>query len=241
MKFHFFVVVFLQLGFVLFGQEHAPDEPKVLMRREVLASLHFNTGGWGVGGYYGFQKNYKYKHTVGFLFDNIRHSKEQKIFPDQILNSRGYFYGKLYSLVSLRLTYGGKYILFQSKRENGIEITAKWDAGPSFGLLKPVYLRIDSFNSTMDERYDPSIHNTSNISSRSSWFKGFGESKFQPGVFLRAGLDFNFSSVREVISGGEVGVMADYFINDIALLYNNPGQHFYPFLYLQLNFGYRLY
>ena len=62
-------------------------------------------------------------------------------------SSRGYFYGKLNSLVCFRPTYGGKLILFQAKRENGIEISYKWHLGPSFGLLKPVYLKIAKFNS----------------------------------------------------------------------------------------------
>lgn len=223
-------------------QEHAPAETPVLMKREVTGSMHFNTSGWGIGASYGFQKNYKYKNTASVLFTNIRHEKEQKIYPDQILNSRGYFYGKLNSLVSLRLTYGGKLVLFKSRRDNGIEISAKWDAGVSLGLLKPVYLRIDKLNSTIDERYDPTFHNSANISSRSSWAKGLGESQFVPGVHGRLGFDFNFSAVRDAISGGEFGVMVDYFFNDnIEILYNNPAKNYFTCLYLQFNFGRRLY
>lgn len=226
-----------------FAQEHAPAETPVLMRREINGSLHFNTGGWGVGASYGFQKNFKYKNTVGFLFTNIRHEKEQKIFPDQILNSRGYYYGKLNSLVSLRLTYGGKLVIFKTRRDNGIEISAKWDLGPSFGLLKPVYLRIDKLNSTtIDERYDPTLHNAGNINSRSSWLKGLGDAKFIPGIHGRLGFDFNFSTVRDAISGGEFGIMCDYFFSDhLEILYNNPQSNYFARLYLQFNFGRRLY
>lgn len=227
----------------VFSQEHAPDETTTLMRGDIIGSLHFNTRGWGISGSYGIQKNYKYKHTFGFTFSNIRHEKEQKIYPDVIINSKGYYYGKLNSLVALRLTAGGKITMFRSKRENGIEITARWEAGPSLGLLKPVYLKIDKQNAiTVDERYDPTMHNSGNISSRSSWFKGFGESALLGGVYAKAGFDFNFSPIREAISGGEFGVYLDYFFTDgINILYNNADNNYFMGLYLQFNFGRRLY
>ena len=237
------IFAFTLIPFLATSQEHAPAETATLMRGEITGGLHFNTRGWGISGSYGFQKNYKYKNTVGFTFSNIRHEKEQKIYPDIITNTKGYYYGKLNSLVSLRLTYGGKLILFQSKRENGIEIAARWDAGVSLGLLKPVYLKIDKLNAiTVDERYDPTLHNSGNINSRSSWFKGLGEAHFRPGVFAKAGFDFNFSPVREVISGGEFGIFLDYFFTDsVQILYNNPDLNYFTGLYLQFNFGRRLY
>ncbi|MBI3133166.1 MAG: hypothetical protein HYZ14_00680 [Bacteroidetes bacterium] len=233
---------FLITPFLAGAQEHAQEETTTLMRGDIVGGLHFNTRGWGIAASYGFQKNYKYKNTVGFTFSNIRHEKEQKIYPDIITNTKGYYYGKLNSLVSLRLTYGGKLVLFQSKRENGIEIAAKWEVGPSLGLLKPVYLKIDKLNITVDERYDPTLHNSGNINSRSSWFKGLGEARFMPGAFVKAGVDFNFSPVREVISGGEFGVIFDYFFTDsVQILYNNPDMNYFTGLYLQFNFGRRLY
>lgn len=133
--------------------------------------------------------------------------------------------------------------MFKSKRENGIEVTAKWAAGPSIGLLKPVYLRIDKFSTTpQDERYDPSVHNLENITSRSSWTKGLGEATFRFGGFAKAGVDFNFSTTKNKISGGEVGVMVDYFVGEpVILLHNNDGDNLFASLYLQFNLGQKLY
>src|SRR5690606_15249477 len=136
----------------------------------------------------------------------------------------------------------GKFLLFKSRRDNGIEISAKWDLGPSLGLLKPVYLRIDLLNSTSDQRYNPQIHNSGNINSRSPWLKGFGESKFTHGLHGKLGFDFNFSTVRESISGGEFGVSCDYFLDkNLEILYNNPSTNYFICLYLQFNFGQKLY
>jgi len=236
-----YILIFL-LSFSAVAQEHATDETTTLMRRDIIGGINFNTHGWGLACSYGFQKNYKYKNTIGFTFTNIRHEKEYKIYGD-LSNSKGYYLGKLNSLVSFRPTFGGKLVLFKTRREGGIEISAKWHLGPSIGMLKPVYLRIDKVNSTpVDERYDPAVHNPGNIASRSSWVKGLSDAKFVPGIFAKVGFDFDFSHVRTTISGGEFGCMFDYFFYpDVDLLYNNDNPNYYACLYLQFNLGQKLY
>lgn len=224
------------------AQEVENGESNVLMRRDYSVGLNFNTRGWGFAFDYGWQNNYKYKQTAGFTCTNIRHEKEHKIFGEPN-GAKGYYLGKLESLVSFRPHYGGKLIMFKAKRENGIEISAKWSLGPSFGLVKPVYLRIEKIGSTsVDERYDPTKHNPGNISARSSWFKGLGESNMRVGAFGKFGVDFNFSALKNGISGGELGVMLDYFPGrEIEIMHNNPNSNFFTALYLQFNLGQKLY
>lgn len=243
-RYIYIVIVFLSVQ--VFAQEPDKEDGGILMRRDYSVGLNFNANGgamgWGLAFEYAIQKNYKYRRTFGFTFTNIRHPKEFKIFS-VFSNSRGYYFGKLNSLVSLRPTYGGKRLLFKSSRENGIEITAKWKIGPSIGLIKPVYLRIDKFNSSpKDERYNPEIHNFENITSRSSWSKGLNEARFQLGGYAKMGVDFNFSTAKNKISGGEIGFMVDYFAgNPIQILHNNEGDNLFASLYLQFNLGQKLY
>ncbi len=236
-----FIALFIS-SFTAFSQELADDDIETLMKRDVSVGLHFNTHGWGMGFDYGFQKTYRYKNLVGFVFSNIRHEKEFKIFG-ALSNSKGYYFGKLNSLVCLRPYYGGKLIAFKARRDNGIEISVKWSAGAAIGLVKPVYLRIDHFNlPPQDERYDPEIHNLNNITSRSSWFKGLDESKIRPGIFGRLGVDFNFAAMKNGISSGEAGIIADYFPGPaIDILHNNKNSNFYTALYIQFNLGSKLY
>ena len=232
----------LFLTFSGYAQEVENGESNVLMRRDYSIGLNFNTRGWGLSFDYAWQKNYKYKQTIGFTCTNIRHEKEHKIYG-ALSNSKGYYLGKLESLVSFRPHYGGKFILFKAKRENGIEISAKWSIGPAFGLVKPVYLKIKKIDAQdVDERYDPTIHNVGNITSRSSWFKGLGESTMRMGIFGKFGFDFNFGALKNSISGGEFGVMLDYFPGrKIEIMYNNPNSNFFSSLYLQFNIGQKLY
>lgn len=238
-------ILSLFLSGIVIGQEEDKGEAGKLMRKEAIGGLNFNAHGatgWGIAGEYGFQKNYKYKHLIGFTLTNIRHPKEYKIFA-QSGSPKGYYFGKLESLVSFRPTFGGKRILFKAKRENGIEIGAKFHIGPSIGLVKPVYLKIDKINAQdVDERYDPDVHNFGNIASRSSWFKGLGEANFRAGIFTKVGFDFNFSTIKESISGGEIGFMCDYFPGkEIEMVHNNDNSNFFASLYLQFNLGQKIY
>jgi len=238
-------IIGICLSFSSYGQVPDKEDGGTLMRRDYSIGLNFNANagasGWGVGFEYAVQKNYKYRKTYGFTFTNIRHPKEFKVFS-VLSNSRGYYLGKINSLVSLRPTYGGKLALFRAKRENGIEISFKWSAGPSLGLVKPVYLRIDKQNNTpIDEKYDPEIHNVENIAARSSWARGLNEGRIQIGGFLKTGIDFNFSTVKNKISGGEIGILLDYFASPIQLLHNNDGNRIFASLYLQFNLGQKLF
>ena len=235
-------ILLLVFPLLNYSQEVETGESKVLLKSAYSVGINFNTRGWGIGGDYIWQKNYKYKQVAGFICSNIRHDKEHKIYGP-LSNSKGYYLGKLESVVSLRPYYGGKLILFKAKRENGIEISAKWSLGPSFALVKPVYLKIDKINAqAVDERYDPEIHNAGNISSRSSWFKGLGEANMRLGVFGKFGFDFNFAALRNSISGGEFGLMIDYFPGrEIDIMHANENTSFFPALYLQFNFGQKLY
>lgn len=239
-------LTFLFIHGLVIGQEHETEESTTLMRRDYTVGLNFNANGgatgWGVGFDYGFQKNYKYKNTVGFTLTNIRHEKEYKIYGSSLNSSKGYYYGKLKSVVAFRPTYGGKLMLFPSKRESGIEISAKWSIGPSIALIKPVYLKIDKIINVVDEAYDPEVHHFGNITARSSWYRGLSEATLRIGAFGKFGFDFNFSSERGNISGGEVGVMVDYIVGEtITILHDNPNDNLFMSLYLQFNIGQRLY
>ena len=212
----------------------------VLYRNDYIVGVNFNTRGWGFVFDFGKQKTFKYKHTYGFVISNIRHQKEFKLLGTS--GTKGYYFGKINSLVALRLTYGGNLKLFKSSRENGIEMQYKWRIGPSFGLIKPVYLEIDKASNGIfvqnSERYDPTIHFPGTIYSRSSWLKGLGQSNIQLGAFLKTGFDFNFSTLKTGISGGEVGVMVDYYpFRKIEILYQEQDLSLFMALYLQFNLG----
>jgi hypothetical protein len=223
-----------------YAQEAETPEIDRLLSSEFVVGLNLNTRGWGFDFEYGRQKTVKYTTTYGLMVTNIRAQKEHKLIGTN--GSRGYYFGKLNSLIGFRLGYGSNVKLYKSLRENGIGVEFKWKVGPSFGLVKPVYLEIDkpvngAFRQ-VSQRYDPSIHFPGTINSRSSWFKGLGDASFKLGVFAKSGFDFNFSQMKSGISGGSVGVMLDYYpLNNVEILYKETGLDLFMSLYLQFNLG----
>ncbi|HHB51617.1 MAG TPA: hypothetical protein ENK75_01020 [Saprospiraceae bacterium] len=233
-------LLFLSLATTSLAQELDPGQIDALLTKDFSVGLNLNTSGWGGAFDYNIQKTYKYKKSFGLLLTNIHHPKEYKVLGT--LGSKGYYYGKINSLVSLRPYYGGKLTLFKSIRQNGVEISYKWGIGMSIGIIKPVYVEINSIESGnlihQPIRYDPSQHFYGQIYSRSPWSKGLGESKLAPGVFTKQGLSFTFSTFNTGLSGGEIGFILYYYpINKNELMYLQKTNNLFASLYLQFNLG----
>ena len=91
------------------------------------------------------------------------------------------------------------------------------------------------------ERYDPELHNFYNIYGRGPWSAGIMSTKLNPGAFLKFGLEFEFSTTREIINSLEVGFSADAYLNSIKLMVNNSHRRFYPSLYISCSIGNKFY
>jgi len=229
----FFLLVYSTFSY---SQELANTTYDKLYRNSFCTGVHFNTSGWGFYGELTKQKTYKYHHVLGFQASNIHHKNEFKITT--ITGTRSFFYYKLNSFISFRPTIGGNLKLFEIKRGNGIEVQLKWKFGPSFGLLKPVYLQIRKVSGSPAERYNPNIHEYSVIEGRAGWFKGIGESSFNIGVHHKLGFNFNFARQKDGISGGEVGLQFDYFpAKEVLIMFGSDNYRLFTAFYLQFELG----
>lgn len=229
----------------LYSQDEEKNEAKMLYRKVVYGGVNIATNGWGVTLNYGWQKNYKYRHVVGFTAANIRHEKEVKSFSPYYEDAKGFYYGKLNSLVSLRPHFGGQVVMFNRLREKGVEISFMWSVGLSLTLVKPVYLEVRKYEGSQQvivkERYDPMIHNRENIYGRAGWFNGFGESSFNPGVFAKTGFFFDFASKHSKIFGVEFGVSLDTYFLKVDVMHASPTRNLFPSLYANILFGGKLF
>ena len=202
------------------------------------------TNGLGVQGFYGISNHPKHTWVFGLEIGNIKHAKQSKTFNNNYEDSRGYFFGKINSLLYLNLSFGGKHVWFEHKRFQGVEISGIWNVGLDLGYLKPVYLKIrepyiggQGYEAPVDQRYDPTIHYKENIYGKSSFFKGFGEGELRAGFQAKAGILFNLSKFDERIAGIELGAKADLFIQPIEMMYNYPKQALYSALYAKFVLG----
>ena len=239
-------ILFILVPLLTLGQIPLVEKGEGLMKRELYGGLTIRTNGWGFNFHYAKQKNYRYKHLYGIDIGNIRHEKETKSYTSVFEDAKSYYYGKMNSVIAFRPFYGGKRILFEQTRAQGIEINFIWSIGVSLALLKPVHLKIKQFNEnlskfeTIEERYDPAIHHPENIFGRSSWFKGVGDMKLSPGLFMKYGFFFDLSAKKATIWGVEIGAMLDMYPQRLEIMHQANNHFIFPSLYANVMFGRKL-
>lgn len=226
------------------AQVPASAEQSPYYARQFGGGAFLATNGIGIHGFYGIQQHDKRTWIFSAELGNIKHQKQSKIYNNNYENARGYFYGKINSLLYLNLSFGGKHLWFESKRLQGVELSGVWGVGIDLGYLKPVYLKIrepyiggTGYNDPVDQRYDPAIHYQENIYGKSSFFKGFGQGELRTGIQARAGILFNLSKFDETIAGIELGAKADLFIQPVEMMYNSSRQSLFGALYAKFIIG----
>lgn len=232
--------------FVLDANAQAPQpleqEGSVRTTKEHAGAIVLHTKGLGLMYRYGWQKNYKYKHIFDLSLTYIRHPKEVRSYTLSFTNNKSYYYGKLNAFWQLRPVFGGRVSLFPKKRENGAEISWVWGAGFTLGMCKPVYLKVrkltpDGLYVDVEEKYNPDEHNVNNIYGGASWFKGLSELKAYPGLHLKTGFYFDFTTKKGLMVGGELGVAVDGFLQKIPIMATETNQSIFTLLYLNVFLG----
>jgi len=128
---------------------------------------------------------------------------------------------------------------------NCVQIDAVYAAGASLGILKPVYLDILVSAPNGDqlppipEKYDPNNDTPSNIYGRASVFDGLGELSFYPGLYGKAGINFDFANRHKTIKSIETGVVVDAYKNVIPMMAFAQNNRIFINLYLSFSIGSR--
>ena len=225
------------------------DDARTLYSREIYGGPVIHGDGWGGQLFYGRYRTANDRVLYGLELVGMKHPKEIKSYNPYYSDSRGYFYGKLNSMLVLRPTYGGKHRITEKIRKSGVEVNYVWGIGPSLGLLKPVYLQIGyradgqpiaPYDDIREERYDPTRHFANNIYGRASWFRGLGELNVYPGAFGRFAVNFEYASDNTGVRAIEVGATVDAYTQVVPIMAEVEGvqnkQVFLEF-YLSLLFG----
>ena len=243
-----FILLALQaFSISVFSQRPVNEKLMVRISKEIWLGGTVHSSGFALN--YGISKfqTFKKKSLVNVDLLSINHDKEYKIFGSFDENAKKFIFGKLNSLYALRIGFGKRKIIYEKLRENGLQITMNYTVGPSLGLEKPVFLEVFKYDFSgkiagiATERYNPELHNFYNIYGRASWSAGLMETKINPGMFFKFGLDFDYSSNREIINSLEVGVSVDIFSRPVILMAENNNYRFYPSVYISCSIGNKFY
>lgn len=216
---------------------------KARIVKEVWLGGILHTNGLGLNYTSSRFKTYKKKSLINIDLISVKHDKEYKIFGSFDENAKKFVYGKLNSLYSLRVGLGNRLVLLEKLRENGVQLAINYSGGPSLGLIKPVFLEVFKYDISGKiagislERYDPELHSFYNIYGRGNWTAGLMSTRLNPGAFFKFGLEFEYSTNREIINSLEFGCSADVYLNSIILMVNNSQRRFFPSLYVSCSIG----
>ena len=197
--------------------ETTADWKRQVYDREVTGGIMFHTRGYGITlRNMHFADGYN-KWGLDFDLVAIRHPKEVK-FPSQYFfnSARSFVYGKINGLYSLRVGYGGDKVLIDKTDQGSISVSWLTFGGVNLGILKPVYLEIlketaQGIQVLSTERYNPEIHNHSDIYGQAAFFTGIEESQLRAGVYFKTGFAFDYNWSDQKVTTLEIGAVIDYF------------------------------
>lgn len=241
------LLIFQLFSASMFSQVPVNEKLMVRITKEIWLGATVHSSGFALN--YGMSKfkTFKKKSLINVDLVSINHDKEYKIFGSFDENAKKFIFGKFNSLYTVRFGFGNRKILYEKLRENGLQISMNYTVGPSLGLVKPVFLEVFKYDFSgriagiATERYDPELHNFYNIYGRAPWTAGLMETKFNPGMFFKFGLDFDYSSNRDIINSLEVGACLDVFSKPVILMVENNNYRFYPSVYINCSIGNKFY
>ncbi|UCG26711.1 MAG: hypothetical protein JSV24_06935 [Bacteroidales bacterium] len=227
---------------VCFGQGEIDEQQRIFYRNEHTLGIFLNSTGWGVGYRYGKRINYLNKRLYEIDFNNIKHPKEYKTTNPYFPNTKGFIYGKENLFVNLRAGYGFQHEMFRKIDRGGISIRRFYSFGPSLGFYKPIYyellVQVGGNTYTIEvEKFDENIHQATDIYSRASFFKGFDEIKFVPGVYGKAGVNFEYSKYDRLIHAIEIGLTFDAYLRKVPIMATEDNRQFFFSLFISYRFG----
>lgn len=236
-----------------FSKEVNPEDTllnNILLRHELSGGAFFHTSGWGGTIKKAYSIDYFTHRIVEFDLVGMRDLKQVRINPYGVVysNARSYIYGKLNKVYVLRGGIGREKLLNDKPYWGGVEVRFHYSAGFDLGFSKPIYLYIIDLNQPLPpygalpkriEKYDPQKHFPENIFGRASFFEGITETKLHPGVYIKAGFNFEFGKNNIKTDAFELGGVLDLFAIPVEIMANTSNHYYFANLYLTYTFGKR--
>ncbi|MES1220458.1 MAG: hypothetical protein ABUT20_33460 [Bacteroidota bacterium] len=219
------------------------EEGIVGYRKQNIFGIKVSTLGYGLVYEIGRTKTTRKTTTYGIELSELKNQKEEKLPTGGFIVGNRYIYGKINNFYQFKLGIGQQYILGEKGNKNGVSVSAVYGAGLSLGFLRPYYLQVvDASGNGLTIKYTPQdslLFTGQTIVGSGGLGKGWGELKFKPGAYAKAGLRFDYGRFNEIVSAIEVGVSLEAYAQKIPImLYQKDKQLFFQG-YLALEFGRR--
>ena len=229
----------------IFSQGEIDEQMKVFFRNERSFGLQLNTDGIGVSYRAGKRIDYLNKRLIEIDFGTLKNQKEYRQ-RHPYGQGGAYVFGKLNSTFYLRGGYGHQHELYSKEDFGGIAIRYFFSAGPSLAVYKPIYYRIFYQSAGPPpgepeqriEKFDPnSIATPGEIYGKAPFTKGLKETKVMPGVYGKAGFNFEYSKEDRAIHAIEIGAQINAYLKEVPIMAITSNKQFFFSLFVSYRFG----
>jgi hypothetical protein len=226
-----------------FAQGELDKQKKVFFRNERTGAVFFSTDGYGLSYREGKRINYRNKKLLEFDIGHLVHPKEYRL-NSYYQTSGTFVFGKTNSVFYLRGGPGYQHELFTKADLGGVAIRYFISGGPVIAFCKPIYYKIPVPTNQqgtefkiIEEKFDITKHDPTNIYGRSNYFKGFNEMKLKPGLYVKGGFNFEYSKQDKVIHAIEVGAQINAFIQEVPIMATEVNKAVFFSLFVSYRFG----
>lgn len=231
-------ILFLFINAPLWGQNNILSDKNILKgiiyKNEFSIEAKLHTLGFAVGFNRGKIVSY---HTTKFYHFDIGHLKSIKEKKNNFVATslniyNNYSFAKRNYFFPTRLGMGIKKYLSEKQSYKGIAVGYSIEGGFTLGVLKPYYLDVKSLTDDnkftietikySEENKDVFI-DENQIFDKASFFKGFGEIDFVPGVHLNAAILYALKAYEKPVYAIQTGIMIDAFIKHVPIMVETSG------------------
>ena len=224
------------------AQGELDEQQKVFFRNERSFAFMLNSDGFGAG-YRGAKRiDFLNKRFLEADIGTLKHPKEYRLSNPFSQSSGSFVFGKLNSVVYLRGGIGFQHELYKKADLGGIAIRYFYSGGPVLAVYKPIYYQVlyqisGNQYEIKEEKFSVSIALPQEIYSKASFFKGLNETKILPGLYAKAGFNFEYSKEDKVIHAIELGAQVNAFPKKIPIMASPDNKNIYFSLFVSYRFG----
>lgn len=239
------ILIMMVNSFVIQAQDEFEDT-RLYYRTELSVGGLIHTRGWGLNFRKGYRKTGFKNYLISCEIVGMEHLKETKTYNVNVEDASGFVYGKMNALTVIRPFVGMDNEVYGKEQKRGVRIGYVYMIGPTFGLVKPVYLdvaypTVANVERIATEAYDPDKHQLENIIGKASSLKGLEKSSIYPGLGGKLGINFEYAAFDELVKSVEVGVDFDLFFQKVPIMANTENSNYYLSFYLSFQFGKKTY
>ncbi|HRC89012.1 MAG TPA: hypothetical protein PK910_03190 [Bacteroidales bacterium] len=237
------VTVFFLLCYItLYSQGEIDQQQAIIFRSERTFGVSLNTDGYGIGYREGKRIDYFNRRLLEFDFVSLKHPKEVRLSNPAYQTPGSFVFGKKNAIAVLRGGIGHQKEIYEKADLGGVAIRYFYTAGPALCFYKPIYYKILKFVGSyeaeiIEEKFDIKKHDPTMIYGKSSFFKGIEETRVLPGIYGKAGFNFEYSKQNKVIHAIEIGSQINLFPKKIPIMDVAENKAIFFSLFASYRFG----